>query len=204
MVVAMLALVLAISGPALADQAATVAKKVINGKTIKNKSITGSKLKSNTITGTQVNESKLGKVPSAAKADSATNATNAVNAANAVNATNASKLAGVDGGAFVQRLWAVVDGTSTTPSIVRSAGTVGDVEDIGGTGTAGLYGVTFNKDVSGCASLVTVGDQGAGTTPAGYATAEGRLSSQPNAIEIRTFDSTGTLSNRDFHLVIIC
>ncbi len=73
MIVAMTALVMAFTGPALADQAASIAKK-INGKNLKSKSITGSKLKNNTITGTQVKESKLGKVPSASKADTAGNA----------------------------------------------------------------------------------------------------------------------------------
>ena len=43
--------------------------------------IAGNKLKNNTITGTQVNESKLGKVPSATKADSATSATDAATSA---------------------------------------------------------------------------------------------------------------------------
>ncbi len=66
------------------------AAKRISGKSIKSKSITGSKLKNNTITGNQVNESELGKVPSASKADSATAASTATNATNATSATNAT------------------------------------------------------------------------------------------------------------------
>lgn len=52
---------------ALAGVGYTASK--INGKNIKNKSISGKKLKKNTLTGTQINESKLGQVPSAATAD---------------------------------------------------------------------------------------------------------------------------------------
>jgi hypothetical protein len=76
MVVAMLALVMAFTGPAVADQVVAAAKK-INGKNLKTRSIAGNRLRNNTITGIQVKESSLGKVPSASKADSATTATTA-------------------------------------------------------------------------------------------------------------------------------
>jgi hypothetical protein len=41
----------------------------INGRVIKNRSITGSKLRHNTLTGRQIKESRLGRVPSAHRAD---------------------------------------------------------------------------------------------------------------------------------------
>jgi hypothetical protein len=89
MVVAMIALIAAFGGTAAADDAVDFAKsKLLNGSKIKKKSIAGNRLRNNTITGTQVSESKLGKVPSATKADSATNATNATNATTATTATN--------------------------------------------------------------------------------------------------------------------
>jgi hypothetical protein len=71
----------------------------LTGRQMKSKSIPGGKLKPDTVTGLQVNESTLGKVPSATQADNATHATNADhatsadNAANAVNATNATNAA---------------------------------------------------------------------------------------------------------------
>jgi hypothetical protein len=92
MVVAMTALVMAFTGPAIADQVVSAAKK-INGKDIKSRSIAGNRLRNDTVTGIQVSESKLGKVPSASKADSATSAATATNAANAANATNAANAA---------------------------------------------------------------------------------------------------------------
>jgi hypothetical protein len=89
-VVATLALVLAIGGT-------SYAAVTISGKNIKNRSVAGKKLKKNTVTGTEVNESKLGQVPTAKQADNATQAANAATADTAAGSTtsaNASKLGG--------------------------------------------------------------------------------------------------------------
>lgn len=69
-VIACLALFVAISGT-------SYAAGKINGKKLKNRSVTAGKVKKDTLTGTEINESKLGKVPSAQSADSATTAGNA-------------------------------------------------------------------------------------------------------------------------------
>src|SRR6185312_1532155 len=91
MIVAIIALIGALGGSAVADDAVDFAKsKLVNGKRLKSRSVSGNKLKRNTIGGTEINESKLGKVPSATNADKATNATNATNATSATNATNAT------------------------------------------------------------------------------------------------------------------
>jgi hypothetical protein len=82
MVVAVIALFSALAGPALADQAAQIAKK-LNGSSIKTRSVAGNKLKNNTVTGKQIKESSLATV---SKATSATNATNATNATSADSA----------------------------------------------------------------------------------------------------------------------
>ena len=80
----------------------------IDGKLIKNRSIAGIKLKKDTLGGEQINESKLGQVPSAARADLAATAESAKRAdaaavadsakradqaTSATSATNASKAA---------------------------------------------------------------------------------------------------------------
>jgi hypothetical protein len=83
-VVATLALVLAVGGT-------SYAAIHLNGKNLKNRSVAGKKLKKNTVTGTEVNESKLGKVPSATQAD---NAATADTAAGSTTSANASKLGG--------------------------------------------------------------------------------------------------------------
>ena len=65
-----LALVLALGG-------VSYAAVKINGKNIKDRTVTAKKIKKNALTGTEINELKLGKVPSAASADNAGHATNA-------------------------------------------------------------------------------------------------------------------------------
>lgn len=54
-----------------------IKSSTLTGKQIKNGSLTGLDLKTGSITGKQVTESKLGKVPAAASADTASSATNA-------------------------------------------------------------------------------------------------------------------------------
>jgi hypothetical protein len=85
MVVAVLALVVAASGTAIA-----ASQLVVGDKLIKKQSLSGNRLRNHTIVGTQVNLNRLGKVPSAASADHATNAANAANATSATNANHAT------------------------------------------------------------------------------------------------------------------
>jgi hypothetical protein len=87
MVVSMIALVVALSGTAVA------ATKMVNGDSlIEKNSLSGNRLVNHTITGQQVNLSKLGTVPKATHATSATTAT---------NATNATKLGGQPASAYI-------------------------------------------------------------------------------------------------------
>ncbi len=107
MVVAIIALVVATTGTAIA------AGQVSGDKLIKKNSLSGNRLRKHTVTGTQINLAKLGTVPSASKANSATGAQSAVNAQNAtsvqsaVNAQNATTL----GGKSLR--WLLVDTTGT-------------------------------------------------------------------------------------------
>jgi hypothetical protein len=88
-VIALLALVLAASGTAVA------ASRLLSGdKLIKKRSLSGNRLKNHTITGKQVNLNKLGTVPSA------TNAAHASVADSAANAGNAGTLGGQAPSAF--------------------------------------------------------------------------------------------------------
>jgi hypothetical protein len=110
MVVAVIALVVAASGTAVA------ASKLVSGDSlIKKHSLSGNRLRNHTITGTQVNLSKLGKVPSARQADQATSATNATNA---TNAANAGALGGQPASDFLTTTSRI-----GTPGIVKASGT---------------------------------------------------------------------------------
>lgn len=91
-VIASLALFLALGG-ASALAATQLARNSVGTKQLKNGAVAAAKIKQGAITtskigkeavtGAQLNLATIGKVPSAAKADSATNATNAANAGNA-------------------------------------------------------------------------------------------------------------------------
>jgi hypothetical protein len=104
MAVALLALFVALGGTGYAAAR-------INGRTITDRSISGAKLKRNTLTGRQIDESRLGQVPSAADSDflngrpaSAyvlTDGGTAANARNALTALNANALGGQPPSAFL-------------------------------------------------------------------------------------------------------
>jgi hypothetical protein len=100
LVLSLVALFVALGGTGYAAvkiNGKNIKKGTVTAKQIKSKTITGGKVKANTLTGTQINESKLGTVPSATKADSATSAVTATTATTAVNATNATNAGGVSG-----------------------------------------------------------------------------------------------------------
>jgi hypothetical protein len=100
-VVALIALVLAASGTAVA------AGRLVGGDSlIKKGSLSGNRLRRHTLTGKQIDLNRLGKVPSAVSADHATTATSATEATtaafanaatNATNASNAGNANTVDG-----------------------------------------------------------------------------------------------------------
>jgi hypothetical protein len=102
--VAVLALVLAMGGTATAAKLFTgkdIENKSLTGKDVKPKSIGKGKLKLDTLGGDQIDESTLGKVPSATAADTAATATSATSAA---SADDAAKLGGVPAAAVVRNV----------------------------------------------------------------------------------------------------
>ncbi len=60
----------------------SIKKSSLPGNRVKKNSLPGNRVKKNSLTGAQINEAKLGQVPSAATAGTAANATNATNASN--------------------------------------------------------------------------------------------------------------------------
>jgi hypothetical protein len=114
------------------------------------------------------------------------------NATGKVEFLNADQLDGLDSSAF--RLWAVVDDDGTLAR--KSAAT--DVDRTG----EGRYEVTFDRDVSDCAYLATIGEPTTGTPSAGeIGTSQ---SNDVNAVLVRTRDSDGTFTDRSFHLAVHC
>jgi hypothetical protein len=144
LVIASVALVIAASGTAVAATA------LVSGDAlIKKNSLSGNRLKNHTVTGTQVNLKKLGKVPSAAKADaattagtatSATSATNANHSTSADSATNATNATNANHAGTADTLTPLPSGQSES----------GAFSGAGGTSTGGWYGfdITYQRPLA--------------------------------------------------------
>ena len=138
MAVALVALVIAASGTAVA------ATGLVSGdKLIKKNSLSGNRIRNKTLTGQQINLTKLGKVPNAAKADTATsagsagtatNASNANHAASADTATNATNATNATHATSA-------DGLTALPSGQSESGTFSGA---GGSSTSGWFGMAVN------------------------------------------------------------
>jgi hypothetical protein len=87
MVVACLALAVALGGTSYA--AVRLPANSVGTKQLKKNAVTSAKVKNDTLTGADVNEARLGQVPSATSATNATSAANAGHASNADSATTA-------------------------------------------------------------------------------------------------------------------
>lgn len=185
MVVAIMALVVAASGTAIA------AGGLVNGdKLIAKNSLSGNRLRRRSVTGTQVNLNKLGKVPSAKHADNAakavnarnatsavhattaSSATNAINATNATNATNAGTATVADGPAAWARVsssGAVVAGRGISSSNVHSGGS--GTYCLTGLPSYGFVGVSIDANTS--SSLNDIAQAGPGDDAAGDCSHDG-------------------------------
>ena len=128
LVVAMIALTAALAGSAVAQQTTTaqtkkvkatkiIARGSITGTLLKSNAVTTSKVRNNNLTGSDINEATLGKVPSAASADTAANAVNAANATKAATAIKATVANGLSNQVnFKPRRVAATDGADQTAS----------------------------------------------------------------------------------------
>jgi hypothetical protein len=97
-------------------------------------------------------------------------------------------------------LWAIVNdpaggGNATVFAAGQSGTTL--IDDVG-------VAVHFPRNVQNCAWNATKGlvPGVSGASPAGWAQVNG--TSDPNAVEVRTRDSGGTITDADFHLVVTC
>ena len=101
-----------------------------------------------------------------------------------------------DPGAPATKLWAVIDFNGT---VARASGI--------GTGTfredTGIYDVFFNRDVSGCAYVASLGGPDAGTPPAGTV-AVTNLSDAPKGLFVITRNSAGNNASLPFHVAVFC
>jgi hypothetical protein len=159
MVVAIIALVVAASGTAVAATKMVNGDKVIikgtlsgnrlrnqtlTGAQIKPHSLTASQIRAHTLTATQISLKKLGKVNSAKLADRATVATTAIAALNANNATNAAELSGQPASTFLTQ----ADRIGTNGLVTSAASASGVTSTVL---TTGPFTVTMTCTSSGSA-----------------------------------------------------
>jgi hypothetical protein len=98
-----------------------------------------------------------------------------------------------------QPRWAVV--AATTGNLVRGRGAVSATKLV----DPGLYSVTFDRDLSACALLATIGDGGTTVTPTGEISVW-RSATDPKVATVQTAVSDGTAPTNTlpFHLSVLC
>jgi hypothetical protein len=196
-VVSTLALVVALgSGGAYA---AGLAKNSVASKQIKNGSVqaqdvkpgtlSGAQVGDNTLTGADIDESSLGPVPQATRAQTADSATKADSAATAGSATSALRADNV--------LVGTVDPDGNLIA-AKSLGAVGST-----TPGVGTYTVTFDRNVQGCGFVATVHNDFGGNTVPGEAVVNNR-NQTADTVLVRTYDSSGTVKDREFSVMVVC
>ena len=137
-----------------------IKNNTVSSKDIKNLTITAKDVKKNSLGGTSIRESRLGKVPNAAHADTADTATNATNA---TNASNAAALGGATPASYAK----VAQPSYTAPTLGAGFTNFG-----GGYAPAGYLKDTLGfVHLRGALSCPT-GENTAFTLPVGYRPAQ--------------------------------
>jgi hypothetical protein len=67
----------------------------------------------------------------------------------------------------------------------------------------GVYEVIFNRNISRCAYVATMGDPGTGVGPPGEIGVASR-GGNPNGVFVTTYNSGGILADRPYHLAVHC
>ena len=99
-------------------------------------------------------------------------------------------------GAAATTLWAVVASDGTL--VRHGTGTISSSEIV-----PGRYQVIFNREVSGCSYVATLGDTAHGVPPIGeigVAAREGNA----NGVYVETLNSSGTETAESFHVAVLC
>jgi hypothetical protein len=197
MVVALIALFIATGGGAYA--AITLPGGSVGGKQLKASAVTGGKLADGSVTGAKVKnhsllaeDFKAGQLP--AGPPGPTGATGATGAAGSPGAAGAP-------GQPATALWAVVDASG---ALVHGSHVTAAAKLFTGT-VAGAYEVTFDRDVSSCALLATLGrTDAANANPAPGEIGTAYRNGNPAAVFVKTLNSAGVEADGSFHLAVFC
>ena len=80
--------------------------------------------------------------------------------------------------------------------LTRGAGATGATPN-----ATGICNVAFDRDVTACTYAGMIGNPGLSVSPAGEIAAN---PSGPTTVSVRTRDSSGTLTDLPFHLIVFC
>ncbi|MFL5833705.1 MAG: hypothetical protein ACJ76B_06970 [Solirubrobacterales bacterium] len=153
-----------------------IVKEAVTTSKIKNGAVTTSKIADNAVTGAKADEASFGQVPTAKSAETAGVAGSASNVFWAV----VSNPSGVSNATLVRS-------SQPAPTVTESTGVI----------------VQFNRNISNCVWSVTRGATGEGVETAGFAEVGG-ATGNANAVDVRTRESDGSITDGNFHLVVIC
>jgi hypothetical protein len=101
-------------------------------------------------------------------------------------------------GASATTLWAQVNGTGGV--LGRNSNAV-SASDLGSVGN-GSYEVIFNRDISNCVYMGTIGGPDNQTSPGEISVA--RRFQQPNGVFVSTSSSAGAGADRSFYVAVFC
>jgi hypothetical protein len=221
MVVACISLAIALSGVSYA--AVVLPRNSVGTAQLKRNAVTSAKVRDNTLSGNDVNEARLGQVPSAATAGTANNA------ANAANAANADHLDNLDSAAFAQaghnhddRYFTETEADGrfvrTTDERVFAFGQIREDATIRNASSrvagvvrpasspAGVYCIQFSSSVAqNRLESAVVGLAGSGNAALFARNSNGQGGTCPGGqseLEIRIVNASGTLTNGRFSFIV--
>jgi hypothetical protein len=208
MIVALVALVMSLGGSAYATLMSGESSPPIPGESIENNSVTGKEIKNNSVTSDEIkNNSLTGKDVRRRSLRGRDLHKNSVGARaireRALKTVPSARSAGgLD-------LWAIVrpngklkrgrDIVSNPPSAVRTSAANPPVTS---RTSQGNYSVTFDRDVSKCSVLATIGSSNTSFPKLGEIIVA--HTSDPKAVKVRTANGGSTEEDRPFQVGVIC
>ena len=178
-VVSSLCLFFALGGTAYA--VSQLPRNSVGAEQIKAAAVRSSEVKDGAL---RAKDFAAGQVPTGAKGDAGTAGPQGDAGAAGLNGTNATSL------------FAVVASNAT---VTASSGVVGSVAH---TASSGIYAVSFNRDVSQCVFLATIGARNGGL-PADPEISANNQTGSPNQVVVETF-AGATASDRSFNVAVLC
>jgi hypothetical protein len=183
LVISIVALSVAIGGSAYA--ALKLPKNSVGTKQIKANAVTSAKVKNRSLV---AKDFKAGQVPAGPQG--------------VTGAQGVQGIQGVQGnaGAPATRLWVAIN-AGASPTIAKGSGAATAVDRSIG---QGRYLVTWDRDVGECGWLVTAGGSEVGGVPPDAFGSVHQSSTGPSVLFVEMRDHTGTLTDADFTVAVLC